>query len=87
MLGVLSNSTPDSVNEYFGLTHASAKEGLKFFPGNGNIGLILHLLLVLLLAKQDNILEEGGGKWYPILTFGPGSGKMILTLLEKVIAL
>ena len=87
MLGVFSNSAPDGVDKSLGLTQASTKKGLKFFPDDGYISLILHLLLVLLPAKQGDIFEEDGGKWHPILTFAPGNGKMVLTLLEKVIAL
>ena len=42
---------------------------------------------MFLPVKQDGILEEGEGKCHQILTLGPGGGKMILILLEDVIAL
>ena len=84
---VFPNSVLDGVDEGLGLTQALAKEGLKFFLGDWGINLILHLLLILLLAKQGGIFEEGGDKWHPILIFGPGGGKIVLILLEKVIVL
>ena len=87
MLGVFPNSAPDRVNKGLGLTPGSTKEGLEFFPDDKNVSLILHLLLVLLLAKHRAILDDDSSKWQPILTLGPGDGKMVLTLLEKVIAL
>ena len=62
VLGVLFDSTLDSVDKRLGLTQALTKEGFKFFSGNGNVGFIFYFLLVLLLAKQGNILEKNGGK-------------------------
>ena len=62
MLGVLSKSVPDSVDKSLRLTQALAKEGLKFFEGNGDVNLIFHLPLVLLLAKLGGIFEKNGGK-------------------------
>ena len=87
MLEVFPNSAPDGVNKGFGLTQVSAKEGLKFLSGDGDVSFMLYFPLVFLSAKQGGILEKSGGKWPPILTFGPGSGKMIFTLLEEVIVL
>ena len=87
MLGVLPNSAPNDVDKRLQLTQALTKEDLEFLPGNGDVNLILHLFLVLLPAKQDGIFEENDGKWYPILTLGPGGGKMVFTLLEEIIVL
>ena len=87
VLEILPNSTPNSVDKSVGLTQASTKEGFKFFPVNGNVSLILRLPLVLLPKKQDDIFKEDDNKWYPILTFSLGSGKMVLILQKQVIAL
>ena len=87
MLGVPPNNAPDGVHKGFRLTQALIKQGFKFLSGDEDFNLIFHLPLVLLPVKQGGILEEGGSKWHPILTFGPGGGKMVLTLLKKVIAL
>ena len=87
MLGVLLNIAPDSVNKGLELTQALTKKGLEFFLGDGDVSLILYFLLVLLPAIKGSIFKRGGGKWHPILTLGPGGGKMVLTLLEEVIAL
>ena len=87
MLGVFSNSTSDGIDKGLGLTQALRKEGFKFFLGDEDVRFILHLPLVLLPAKQGGIFEEDYGKWHPILTIGLGGGKMVFTLLEKVIAL
>ena len=87
MLRVLSNIAPDNVNKGLELTQTLTKEGLEFFPGDGDVSLIFYLPLVLLPAKQGGIFEEGSGKWYPILTLDPGGSKIVLTLLEEVIAL
>ena len=63
------------------------KECREFLLGDRDVRLILYLLIVLLPAKQGGILEEGGGKWDPILTLSPGNRKMVLILLEEIIAL
>ena len=62
MLKVFLNSAPNSVDKSFELTQALAKEALEFLPGDGNVGLIFYFLLMLLLAKQGNILKQSGGK-------------------------
>ena len=87
MLGVFSNSALDGINKDLRLTQALTKEDLEFFSGDRDVSLILYLPLMLLPVKQDGILEESGGKLHLILTLGPGGGKMVLTLLEEVIAL
>ena len=87
MLEVFPNIIPDGVDKGFALTQTLAKKGLEFFPGDGDISFIFHLLLVLLLAKQGGILDESGGKWHLILTLDLGNSKMVFTLLEEIIAL
>ena len=87
MLEILLNNTPNNVNKGNKLIQALIKKGFELFPSDGNIGFILHLLLMLLPAKQDGIFEETGCKWHTILTFGPNNGKIVFTLLEKVITL
>ena len=87
MLEVFSDSILNGVDKGLGLTQASVKEVFKFFPSDRNVSLIFYLPLVLLPAKQGGIFEKGSAKWYPILIFGPGRGKIVLTLLEEVIAL
>ena len=62
MLGVFSKSTPDGINKDLELTQVLAKKGLEFFPSDGDVGLILYLLLVLLPAKQGSIFKESSGK-------------------------
>ena len=84
---ILSNSVPDGINKKFGLIKALAKADFEFFPGDRDVDFILYLSLVLLPTKQGSILEENGDKWHPILILGLGVGKMILTLLGKIIAL
>ena len=37
-------------------------KGLEFLLSNGDIGLVFHLLLLLLSAKQGGIFKEKGGK-------------------------
>ena len=87
MLGVLFDNIPNSVNRNLRLTQALIKEGVKFLSSDWNIDFIVHLPLVLLPAKKSGIFEKDGSKWYPILTFGPGGGKMVFTLLKEVIIL
>ena len=87
MLRVLPNNTPDGVNKNLRLTQALAKQDLEFFLCDEDVKLIFYLPLVLLPVKQSGIFKENGGKWHPILIFSPGSGKMVFTLLEEVIAL
>ena len=55
MLKVLPNGAPDCIDEGLGLAQAWTKEGLKFFPDNGDVCLILYLALVLLAAEQGDI--------------------------------
>ena len=86
MMGVFSNNTLDGIDKGLGLIQALMKEDLEFFLADGDVNLIFHLVLVFLPAKQGGILGKSGGKWHPILTLGPGSSKMVLILLEKVIA-
>ena len=85
ILRVTLDSTLDSVDKGLRLTQALAKEGFEFILSNKNIFLIFQLLLILLVAKQGNILGKDGGKWYPILTLSPSRGKMFLILLKEVI--
>ena len=85
MLEVFLNSALDTINKGLELSQTLAKKGLKFLLSNENVGLNFYLLQVLLLMKKSSIFEEGVGKWHPILTFSPSGGKIVLTLLEKVI--
>ena len=62
MLEVFLNSAPDGVNKSLGLIQVLAKKGLEFFPDNGDVSIIFHLLLVVLPANQVDILEKNGGK-------------------------
>ena len=87
MLGIFLNNAPDGIDKSFELIQASAKEGIKFLLSDRDVGLIFHLPIVLLSAKQGVIYEKRDGKWHIILTFGPGSGKRILTLQKEVIAI
>ena len=87
MLETFLNGALNSVDKELGLIQALVKEGFKFSTSDGDVGFILHLLLVLLPANQSNIFERNDGKWHLILTFGPGGSKTVLTLLEEVIAL
>ena len=86
MLGVFPNSILDGIDKGLKFTQALVKESLEFFPPNGDLNLIFHLLLLLLPAKQVSIFTESNSKRYPILTFDLTSSKMVFTLLEKVIA-
>ena len=87
MLQIVLNCAPDGVYKGLRLTQTLAKESLKFFLSDKNINLIFYLLLVLLPAKQSNILKKGSGIKHPILILSPGSDKMVFTLLEEIIAL
>ena len=87
MLRAFSNIAPNGVNKSLGLTQALAKKSLEFLPGDGDVSFIFNLPLVLLPANQSGILKECSGKWHPILTLGLDGGKIVLTLLEEVIAL
>ena len=85
MLTVLPNIILDGVNKGLRFAQVLTKEDLKFLLDNGNVGFMLYFLLVLLPVKQSNIFEKNRSKWYSILTLGPGNGKIVLILLEKVI--
>ena len=55
MLGVLPDSSLDSVDKSLGLAQALAKEGLESLPANKDVSLVFYLMLVLLLSEQGNI--------------------------------
>ena len=87
MLGVLSDSALDSVNENLGLAQVLAKEGLESLPADRNVGLVFYLMLVLLPSEQDSIFQEDSHKRNLIQTHDTGGGKVIFALLEKIIIL
>ena len=87
MLGVFSTCVSDGVNKYLRFTQNLTNEGVEVIPSDAIVGLIPYFLLVLVPAEHGGILKEGDGKRYPILTFGTSKSKVVLTLLEEVIAL
>ena len=62
------------------------KKGLEFLPSNGDCVFSLMLPLVLLPIEVDAITQERCCKRNAVGAFGSGGGKVILTLLTKVIA-
>ena len=62
------------------------KEGLKLFLSDRDCTLSLMLPLLLLPTKVDAVTQERCCKGNAIRALGSGSGKVILTLLAKVIA-
>ena len=63
------------------------EKSLEFLPSDKNGGFVINFLLVLLRLEQGLVPEETSGKWYTVLSFGTGNGKIILTLLAEVLAL
>ena len=48
MLTLFPNSAPDGVNKVFGFAYILTKKGIKFFPVDKNISVVLYFTLVLL---------------------------------------
>ena len=76
---------PVTINEGLGIFKASTKEGLELLPSDGDNAFSLMLPLVLLPTDVDVVPKEGCYKENTVRTLGPGGGKVILTLLTKVI--
>ena len=62
------------------------KEGLEVLPRDRNCALGLVLPLVLLPTEVNAVTQERCCKENTVGAFGPGDGKVILTLLAEVIA-
>lgn len=75
------------IKEGLVFTQALTQESLEFFSGNRDIGLVFYHILILLLSKQDYLFENDGSKWYFILVYGSGGGKIVFILLEKDVSL
>ena len=63
------------------------KEGLELLPGDGDCTFSLMLLLVLLSMEVDAVPKEKCCKRDTVGVLGSGGGKVIFTLLAKVIVL
>ena len=87
MLEVLLESTPDSVIKSLRFAQALAKEGLESLSADRNVSLALYLMLILLLAEQDNILQESSCKRNLVWARNTGDGKVIFALLEEIVTL
>ena len=87
MLGVLPDSSPDDVNKSLGFAQALAKKGLKSFPVDKDINLVLYLMLILLPAGQGSIVQKGSCKQNSVLARGTSSSKVIFVLLKEIITL
>ena len=87
MLGVLPNSAPDCIDEGLGLAQALTKKSVKFFPGDGDIYLVLYLALVLLPAEEGSIFWEGSCKRNSVWFHSTNGGKVVFALLEEIITL
>ena len=86
-MGVLPDSVPDGVNKSLGLAQALAKDGLKSFPANRDVSLVLYLTLVLLPLEQDGILQESSCKQNSVRARGTGNGKIIFAMVEEIVTL
>ena len=84
MLGVLSDSAPDGVDESLGFAQALAKKGLESLSADKDVNLVLYSTLVLLLAEQGGIFQEGSRKQVLVQVRGTGSGEVIFVLLEEI---
>ena len=87
MSGVLPDDTPDGVDESLRFAQALAKEGFESLSADRGISLVLYLTLVLLLAEQSGILQEGSRKRNSVQARGTGVSKVIFALLEEIVAL
>ena len=87
MLKVILDSALDDVNKSLGLAQALAKEGLKYFPADKDVSLVLYRTLVLLPLEQGGIFQEGRRKQNLVQACGTGSGKVIFPLLEEIVTL
>ena len=87
MLGVFLDSTPDSVDKSLGFAQALAKKGLESLLADKDISLVLYFTLVLLVAEQDNIFQKDSRKLNLVWARKTGGGKVIFTLLEKIVTL
>lgn len=63
------------------------KQGLKFLSDNGDVCLVLYLILVLLLAEWSGVFQEGSRKQNLVQSRGSGGGKVVFALLEEIVAL
>ena len=61
------------------------KKGLELLPSDRDYALSLMLSLVLLPTKVNAITQEEYCKKNTVRALGPGGGKVIFTLLAKVI--
>ena len=62
------------------------KKDLELFPADRDCAFSLMLPLILLLTEVDAVTPEGYCKENAVVILGPSGGKVILTLLTKVIA-
>ena len=85
MLGILPDSTPDGINKSLGFGQALAKESFEYLPADKGVSLILYITLVLLLAEQGGIFQEGSRKRNLVWARVTSSGKVIFALLEEII--
>ena len=86
MLTVFSNSAPNSVNKSLGFAQALTNEGFKFLSGNRDINLVFYLMVMLLPVKHSSIFREDSCKQNSIWLCVISGTKMILALLEEIIA-
>ena len=85
VLSISCNSTPETIHKSRQITKAFAWKRLEFLPGRWNQSFIIQLLLVLLPAETDAVLEKRCSKKYVVRSFCSGSSKMVLILLTEVV--
>ena len=62
MLEIFSNSAQHGIDKSLRFAQTLTKKEFEFLPGDKDVGFIFYLLLLLLPAKQNGILEKSGSK-------------------------
>ena len=66
VFGVIPNNALDNINKGLRFAQTLTKKGFEFVLANEYVGFILYFPLMLLPAKQGNILKKDSNKWYSI---------------------
>lgn len=85
VLGVSFDLDLIAINKNPKISQVLWKNSLELFPGNQDWALSLIFLLTLLPTKVDVVMHEKSCKENVVGPLGSGGGKLILTLLAKII--
>ena len=87
MLGILCDSTPNSVHESLGFAQAFTKESFESLSAKKDVNLLLYLTLVVPPPVQGGIFQGDSCKRNLVWARGNAGGKVIFILLKEIVRL